>query len=214
MNHQTVHLNRKKRALASVLVALAIVGIALAVGIPQAAAQPADAPAGTLFLPFRRLTAENFSDAVAVGDFNHDGRKDAAMTTLDTLDIFLQQPDGTLAAPVTYANGAFIDQVQLSRTATVKAPGKPKLKSPAQGSAITTQRPELTWSSAARAVEYRLHLYQDSASGPEVQGKAGIKTTHFKTKKLAKGKTYYWVIEGCNSTACTPSNGGTFTIAP
>lgn len=43
--------------------------------------------------------------AVGVGDFNHDGLLDAAITTQNQLLVYMQNANGSLAAPVTYADG-------------------------------------------------------------------------------------------------------------
>lgn len=54
-----------------------------------------------LFQPYTIYPA-NTGIAVGSGDFNGDGRQDAAMTTAGQLLVFLQDENGSLAAPVSY----------------------------------------------------------------------------------------------------------------
>ncbi|HUI88698.1 MAG TPA: FG-GAP-like repeat-containing protein [Anaerolineales bacterium] len=70
-----------------------------------ATATPLPAP---YFLNYRSYPPANAANAVAVGDFNSDGLLDVAMTTgysPGSLLIYLQNSDGTLAAPVSYNAG-------------------------------------------------------------------------------------------------------------
>jgi len=66
-----------------------------------------------LFQPYQAYPVGSFPDAVAIGDVTGDGRKDVVMTTDFYFDpnndyhlfVFAQQPDGTLAPPVSYPLG-------------------------------------------------------------------------------------------------------------
>jgi hypothetical protein len=77
-------------------------------------ATAAGATPPSLFQPYQAIPVGSWPDAVAIGDVNGDGRNDVVMTTSYHFDpandfhlwVFLQQPDGTLAAPVSYATAA------------------------------------------------------------------------------------------------------------
>ncbi|MDI1302606.1 MAG: FG-GAP-like repeat-containing protein [bacterium] len=64
-----------------------------------------------LFLPYTATATGSWPDAVAIGDVNADGRNDVVMTTSSygsspndsTLFVFLQNADGTLAAPAKFS---------------------------------------------------------------------------------------------------------------
>ena len=67
-----------------------------------------------LFKPYQAIPVGSWPEAVAVGDVNGDGRNDVVMTTSYYFDpindfhlfVFLQQADGTLSAPTSYATAA------------------------------------------------------------------------------------------------------------
>jgi fibronectin type 3 domain-containing protein len=69
---------------------------------------------GSLFQPYQATPVGSWPDAVAIGDVNGDGRNDVAMTTSYYFDplgdfhlwVFLQAPDGTLSAPISYPTAA------------------------------------------------------------------------------------------------------------
>jgi hypothetical protein len=63
---------------------------------------PADNGA-RLFDPYTIMPPDVWAEAIVIGDFNGDGRNDAAMTTGGSLLIYLQSATGTLADPVSYA---------------------------------------------------------------------------------------------------------------
>jgi uncharacterized repeat protein (TIGR01451 family) len=70
----------------------------------------AEAVNSALFHPYAAVTTGSWPEAVAVGDVNGDGLADVLLTTSYYFDpvsdfklfVFLQQPDGQLAAPVLY----------------------------------------------------------------------------------------------------------------
>jgi hypothetical protein len=67
--------------------------------------------AGTQFQPYQATAVGSWPAAVAIGDVTGDGRSDVVMTTHFYFDpandyrvwVFAQQPDGSLATPVSYA---------------------------------------------------------------------------------------------------------------
>lgn len=65
-------------------------------------------PVPSLFQPYIQFPV-GAGEAVAIGDFNSDGRQDVAMTNsmanTSLLFVFLQKSDGTLESPVTYDAG-------------------------------------------------------------------------------------------------------------
>jgi uncharacterized repeat protein (TIGR01451 family) len=88
---------------------------------PRPAAAPADRRLqsnafGTLsaFAPYVSVPTGSWPEAVAIGDLNGDGRNDVALVTSYYYDpdndhklfVFLQTPEGTLAAPTKYPVGA------------------------------------------------------------------------------------------------------------
>lgn len=90
------------RGFASALVFFTMCLVLSVLFVPQLVAQENTAPHGNLFLAPTRYSSVSFTDAVAVGDFNHDGKNDAALLGSSQLQVYLQQPDGTLAAPADY----------------------------------------------------------------------------------------------------------------
>jgi len=67
-----------------------------------------------IFQNYKALATGSYPEAVAIGDVNNDGRNDVVMTTWYSNDpvndykifVFLQNADGTLAAPVKYSTSA------------------------------------------------------------------------------------------------------------
>lgn len=85
--------------------------MAIAIAIPML---PASAAASGLFAPVQWYPVGSSPEAVAIGDVTGDGRNDVVMTTSFYFDpdndyrlwLFAQRPDGSLAAPVSYATAA------------------------------------------------------------------------------------------------------------
>lgn len=77
----------------------------------SAATDPAAAASSGLFEPWAAYPTGSWPEAVAIGDLNGDGRNDVALVTSYYFDpdndyklfVYLQNPDGSLAAPVKYA---------------------------------------------------------------------------------------------------------------
>jgi fibronectin type 3 domain-containing protein len=69
---------------------------------------------GSLFDAYQAIPVGSWPEAVAIGDVSGDGRNDVVMTTSYYFDpgadyrlwVFVQAPDGTLSAPVSYATTA------------------------------------------------------------------------------------------------------------
>jgi hypothetical protein len=66
------------------------------------------------FLPAQTFPAGTYSDSVAVGDFNGDGKQDLAVVNtypLNTVSVLLGKGDGTFQAALKYAAGIFPESV-------------------------------------------------------------------------------------------------------
>ena len=97
----------------------------------------------------------------------------------------------------------------------VSAPLKPALVSPIGSATVNTAKAPLDWDAALCATSYNILVKQDSKSGATVWNKTGVLTTDALTKKLTRGKTYYWRIQACNPPyGCTNSVWGKFKISP
>src|SRR5512145_1431157 len=67
-----------------------------------------------IFRDYTAIATGSYPEAIAIGDVNHDGRNDVVMTTWYSnvpandykIYVFLQNANGTLAAPVKYATSA------------------------------------------------------------------------------------------------------------
>jgi fibronectin type 3 domain-containing protein len=77
---------------------------------------------GSLFQPYQAIAVGSWPEAVAIGDVSGDHRNDVVLTTSYNFDpiadfrlwVFLQNADGTLAAPVSYATAASYSNRPLS----------------------------------------------------------------------------------------------------
>jgi len=115
---------------------------------------------------------------------------------------------------VVKANGAFLDEVKITKRIPITTPGKPKPTSPTGGSTVTTRRATLIWNAAARADTYNVIVKKDSKQGEELQSRNGLTETQFETKKLENGRTYFWRIQGCNAAGCKWSKWASFVEEP
>lgn len=94
--------------------------------------------------------------------------------------------------------------------ACVSAPAKPTLTAPANNSTTTKTRVTLKWNAVACATSYNVTV--KPSGGGSGDSKAGLAATQYKTKTLAKGKTYKWTVQACNTQGCTKSKAFKFTI--
>ena len=91
-------------------------------------------------------------------------------------------------------------------------PNAPALAAP-QNNASSKQRVWLVnWSQAPCTKSYKVTIKQDAKNGTTVDQITGLVGTHFITKKLAKGHTYYLRLEACNTHGCTKAPWSKFTI--
>lgn len=98
-------------------------------------------------------------------------------------------------------------------TQCASAPLKPILVSPVGGAAVTTPKAPLDWKDATCATTYNVLVKQDSKTGATVWSKNGAPNSQATTKKLLKGKTYFWRVEACNPPhGCTKSGWGKFKL--
>jgi hypothetical protein len=87
------------------------IGLAVGLAMPLL---PANVVAAGLLAPYQAMPVGSYPEAVAIGDVTGDGRNDVVMTTSFYFDpandyrlwVFAQDPDGSLAAPVSYATAS------------------------------------------------------------------------------------------------------------
>lgn len=91
------------------------------------------------------------------------------------------------------------------------APAKPTLKSPSNNATITKTRPTLKWNAANCADTYNITV-KDAVTGKRVDSASDLTTLQYKTKALAKGRTYKWFVQVCNAVGCTKSKAWKFTV--
>ncbi len=115
---------------------------------------------------------------------------------------------------VVKANGAFLDEVKITKRIPVTVPDKPRAVSPTGGSTVTTRRATLTWNAAARADTYNIIVNKDSKKGEPLQARNGLTETQLETKKLENGRTYFWRIQACNQAGCKWSRWASFKEKP
>jgi hypothetical protein len=89
-------------------------------------------------------------------------------------------------------------------------PAKPTLTAPTNKSTANKTRVTLKWDAAACATTYNVTV--KALAGGTGDSKTGLTATQYKTIKLAKGKTYKWFVQACNSQGCTKSKAFKFTI--
>ncbi len=89
---------------------------------------------------------------------------------------------------------------------------KPSALAPADGSSVSKRRVTLHWSPSFCVPKYKVIVRADAQTGPRVDGRKKLLTPTFITKKLERGKTYYWQVKACAAGQCKRSAWSTFTI--
>ncbi len=82
------------------------------------------------------------------------------------------------------------------------APVRPELELPINGAVLTTRRVLLDWDDTNCATQYDVTVRQDSKTGAVVDSKTALGQSQFKTKRLARGHTYFWQVRACKSATC------------
>lgn len=92
------------------------------------------------------------------------------------------------------------------------APTQAILKSPKSSGVTRKSKPTLKWIAAPCAETYDVTI-RDAATRKNVEKVNGLLTLQYKTTKtLAKGRTYKWFVQACNTYGCTKSDIWKFTI--
>lgn len=90
-------------------------------------------------------------------------------------------------------------------------PTKPALSLPGNGAMVGT-KVSLDWTDANCAGTYSVQVREGSKTGPVRYAKSNLAASAVTTKKLAKGKSYFWNVSACNSKGCTPSKWRKFFV--
>ncbi|MBI4675357.1 MAG: hypothetical protein HY741_27245, partial [Chloroflexi bacterium] len=117
----------------------------------------------------------------------------------------------TIGPDLTFNGGTY--DAFVAKVAEICAVSKPRLLSPENGAPVTAQRVSLKWKAAKCAEWYNVVVTRDSPKGRTVYQESNLTTRQVKTKKLARGKTYFWQVEACNAVGCTLSKRWKFTIS-
>ncbi|MGH7234142.1 MAG: Ig-like domain-containing protein, partial [Candidatus Saccharimonadales bacterium] len=89
------------------------------------------------------------------------------------------------------------------------APSVPILTAPGNGSYTNNNKPQLTWDTTSDATSYKVSLSQDASSlGSPL---TVYSNSYTPTSALSDG-TWYWQVQACNITGCTPSAEWSFTV--
>lgn len=91
------------------------------------------------------------------------------------------------------------------------APSKPKLTTPDNSSSTTKTRVMLKWN-AAHCTDTYIITVKDVATGKNADKKAGWTALQYRTKALARSKTYKWNVKACNTHGCTKSVTWRFSV--
>ena len=89
---------------------------------------------------------------------------------------------------------------------------KPSALAPTDGSAVSKRRVTLNWSPSLCVPKYKVIVRADASNGLRADGKKKLLAPTFVTKKLERGKTYYWQVKACAAGQCKRSAWSTFTI--
>ncbi|MBI4672551.1 MAG: hypothetical protein HY741_12910 [Chloroflexi bacterium] len=91
------------------------------------------------------------------------------------------------------------------------APASPALAAPPNNSTTAKTRPVLKWNAASCATRY-IVIVKDAATGNKAD-KQSTSALQYKTKALARGRTYKWFVKACSSgNVCTKSATWRVTI--
>lgn len=93
------------------------------------------------------------------------------------------------------------------------APDVPNLISPANGATVPRIKVLLDWADTNCALDYEVEVRALWPTGPVVVERTVV-ASQYATKKLAKGRTYFWLIRACNGVGCTSSAQRAFKIPP
>jgi len=119
--------------------------------------------------------------------------------------------DSGLSVTVAPALGDVVN-VTVGVTDTCTNPSKPLPVSPARGTRIGKSRPRLIWGTAACTDSYVVTVRRDSKTGRVVDSAAGLTSRSYRTRTLARGRTYLWRVGACLVNACVYSRWWGFEV--
>lgn len=94
-------------------------------------------------------------------------------------------------------------------------PQKPDLFLPTNGAKVKATKVKLQWQDNQDSpVTHTIVVRQDSAKGAKVMTAKNVTGFELLTKKLEKGKTYFWNVKTCNSAGCAKSAWSKFAVTP
>jgi len=122
--------------------------------------------------------------------------------------------DGTWGSPVNgYSDADDAFAVKLGSACATK-PAKPTLNLPAKNASVTKPKVNLKWNDVSCETEYRVKVKNAATNQPVFQSTLGADVTLIKTTRLAKGQTYKWFVQACNTYGCANSAKWKFFIKP
>lgn len=110
--------------------------------------------------------------------------------------------------------GLFIVQPQpeLNPPPCTHKPSEVMVDTPTDDAHVTKQKVELAWQTNECASTYKVVIREDNVKGKVVERVKGLTTLTHTTTKLAKHKTYFWRVVGCNAWGCSKGGGRTFSV--
>lgn len=85
-------------------------------------------------------------------------------------------------------------------------------ESPAAGSGVQTRRVILSWTAPACVSSWQVILREGSKRGMLVERVNDLAQPEYRTKRLERGKTYFWRVVGCKDEVCKRSAWSFFRI--
>ena len=129
-------------------------------------------------------------------------------------DLYVGGPF-TATADGTVTNLNFIAKFTVGSPPTCNVkPSKPMLSAPAKNASVTKPKVKLKWNDVSCETEYRVKVKNAATNQTVFQSTLGADVTQVKTTKLAKGQTYKWFVQACNTYGCANSAKWKFFIKP
>ncbi|MCC7164278.1 MAG: hypothetical protein IT331_17415 [Anaerolineae bacterium] len=93
-----------------------------------------------------------------------------------------------------------------------KRPAKPQIETLFQNQVVDRRRVALGWKTTDCATRYHIEVRQGTTWGRPQDANYDLTDTRYRTRRLERGRTYWWHVEACNQHGCKVSKWASFSI--